>query len=187
VVGAAGRATDEAGPDDNERVLRFLAKVTIDPAITHGISNHVGSLAPGRIADIVLWKPAYFGVKPEVVLKGGHAAWAPLGEGNASVERAEPTRYAANWAGRAHAAPSVAVTFVSSSADPAALRRRLDSARAFLPVTACRRLTRSSLAWNRAVAAVDVDPVSGRVSLGGVVVAADPAVEVPLSRRYFLR
>ncbi len=85
--------------DSNLRVLRYLAKVTIEPAITHGIADHVGSLAPGRLADIVLWRPAFFGVKPELVLKSGYAAWAPLGEGNASVERAEPTRYRPDWGG----------------------------------------------------------------------------------------
>jgi len=173
--------------DDNERVLRYLAKITLEPAITHGIASHVGSLSAGRIADVVLWKPAWFGVKPEVVIKGGHAAWSPLGDGNASVERAEPTRYAREWAGSPHAAPSVAVTFVSSSADSAALRQRLDSGRRFVPVAGCRGLTRASLAWNRSTAAVEVDPLDGRVSLGGVPVAADPATEVPLSRRYFLR
>jgi urease subunit alpha len=189
VANAAGLADGAAGddPDDGDRVLRYLAKVTIEPAITHGISDHVGSLAPGRIADIVLWKPAYFGVKPEYVLKGGHHAWAPIGEGNASVERAEPTRYARDFAGLAHAAPSVAVTFVSGSADPERLRRRLDSGRAFVAVHGCRGLTRASLAWNRATAAIEVDPGDGRVTLDGVAVAAPPATELPLSRRYFLR
>ncbi|MBI3745790.1 MAG: urease subunit alpha [Chloroflexi bacterium] len=188
VLAAVGGIGPDGDPwDDNQRVLRYLAKVTVEPAITHGIAGHVGSLSAGRIADIVLWKPAYFGVKPEVILKGGHAAWAPLGEGNASVERAQPTRYTADWAGRPHAAPSVAVTFVSAAADPAALRRRLDSGRSFLTVAGCRGLTRASLAWSRSTAAVAVDPVDGRVSLDGVPVAADPATEVPLSRRYFLR
>ena len=186
-AGGARRAAVTHDLDDNDRVLRYLAKVTLEPAITHGIAEHVGSLAAGRLADIVLWKPAWFGVKPEVVIKGGHVAWAPLGDGNASVERAEPTRYTADWAGRPHAAPSVSVTFVSSSADAASLRRRLESARAFVPVVGCRGLTRASLAWNRSTAAVDVDPVSGQVALGGVVVAAEPATEVPLSRRYLLR
>ena len=89
------------------RVLRYLAKVTIEPAIAHGIAEHVGSLQPGRLADIVLWKPAYFGVKPEFVLKAGYAAWAPLGEGNATVERAEPTRYRPDWGGSGRAAASL--------------------------------------------------------------------------------
>ena len=94
--------TPAADPfDTTERVLRYLAKVTIEPAITHGIADHVGSLRPGRLADIVLWEPAYFGVKPALVLKGGMAAWAPLGEGNATVEGAEPTRYRPDWGGSA--------------------------------------------------------------------------------------
>ena len=188
-AGTGGGDPDGGGDpaDDGDRVLRYLAKVTIEPAITHGISDHVGSLAAGRMADIVLWKPAYFGVKPEYVIKGGHHAWAPIGDGNASVERAEPTRYARDFAGLSHAAPTVAVTFVSRSADPDRLRRRLDSGRAFVAVRGCRGLTRASLARNRATAAIEVDPGDGRVTLGGVPVAAQPATDLPLSWRYFLR
>ena len=180
-------AGDAAASDDNTRLLRYLAKVTIEPAITHGIAGHVGSLAPGRLADIVLWRPAYFGVKPEMILKGGHAAWSPLGEGNATVERAEPTRYAAEWAGTAHGAPSVSIVFVAASADADAVRRRLDSGREFVAVSGCRELTRSSLWLNRATAAVDVDPVDGRVTLAGRLLASEALSSLPLSRRYFLR
>jgi urease subunit alpha len=172
---------------DNDRVLRYLAKVTIEPAITHGVAEHVGTLAPGRMADIVLWKPAYFGVKPDLVIKGGHAAWAPLGEGNATVERAEPTRYAPEWAGLGHGAPSVSVLFVSGAADAGAVRRRLDMGRSIVAVRGCRDLTRASLARNRATAAIEVDPVDGRVTLAGRILASEPVSEVPLSRRYFLR
>jgi urease subunit alpha len=177
---------DEAD-DDNARVLRYLAKVTIEPAIAHGVSGHVGTLAAGRLADIVLWKPAYFGVKPELVLKGGHPAWSPLGEGNATVSRAEPTRYAPEWAGLAHGAPSVSALFVSGSADAAALRRRLDTGRELIPVARCRGLSRASLALNRATAPIEVDPIDGRVTLAGRFLATEPLAEVPLSRRYFLR
>ena len=173
--------------DDNARVLRYLAKVTIEPAITHGISTHVGTLSPGRLADIVLWKPAYFGVKPELVLKGGHAAWAPLGEGNATVEGAEPTRYAPDWAGLPHGAPSVSALFISASADAAALRRRLDTGRELIAVAGCRGLTRASLALNRATAPIEVSPVDGSVTLAGRPLAALPVTDVPLSRRYLLR
>ena len=180
---------DPADPaaDDNARVLRYLAKVTVEPAITHGIAGHVGSLEPGRIADIVLWKPAYVGVKPWLVLKGGHLAWAPLGEGNASVRNAEPTRYGPDWAGLAHAAPTVAVTFVSSAVDRDRLRRRLGSSRELLPVRGCRDLTRADLALNRATAPIDVSPVDGTVQLAGRPLAVPPVRTVPLSRRYFLR
>jgi urease subunit alpha len=183
----AGAHVGAGDADDNSRVLRYLAKVTIESAITHGISAHVGSLTPGRLADIVLWKPAYFGVKPELVIKGGFAAWSPLGEGNATVEGAEPTRYAPDWAGRAHGAPSVSALFVSASADQAALRRRLDTARELIAVAGCRGLTRASLALNRATAPIDVDPVDGRVTLAGRALASEPLAEVPLSRRYLLR
>jgi urease subunit alpha len=185
-TGHPGLPVDDTG-HDNARVLRYLAKVTIEPAITHGIAAHVGSLAPGRLADIVLWQPAYFGVKPHVIIKAGHTAWAPLGEGNATVERAEPTRYAPDWAGLAHGARSVAVTFVSASADAASLGRRLDSGRTFLSVQGCRGLTRSSLLSNRATADVEVDPGDGRVTLAGRFLASEPVTEVPLSRRYLLR
>jgi urease subunit alpha len=184
--GHPGLPADREG-DDNDRVLRYLAKVTIESAITHGIAEHVGSLAPGRLADIVLWKPAYFGVKPELVLKGGHPAWSPLGEGNATVERAEPTRYAPEWAGLAHGAPSVSLLFVSGAADQAAMRQRLATGRSIAAVRGCRGLTRAALARNRATAPVEVDPVDGTVTLAGRVLASEPVNEVALSRRYFLR
>jgi urease subunit alpha len=183
--GADGDAGAER--DDNARVLRYLAKVTVEPAITHGVAEHVGSLRAGRLADIVLWKPAYFGVKPELILKGGQAAWSPLGEGNATVERSEPTRYAPEWAGLSHGAPSVSVVFVSAAADRAALARRLDTGRTLIAVSGCRGLKRESLALNRATAAIEVDPVDGRVTLAGRLLTSQPLEAVPLSRRYFLR
>ncbi len=176
--------------DDTARVLRYLAKATIEPAITHGIANHVGSLQVGRLADIVLWKPAFFGVKPEWVFKGGFPAWGPLGEGNASVERAEPTRYRPDWAGVSTAAAKVAVTFVSSSIGPRAqtdLARRLGTRRTLVPVDGMRGITRSSLVANRATAPVDIDLQTGAVSIDGVQLAVKPVTEVPLSRRYLLR
>jgi urease subunit alpha len=180
-------AGDDGRPDDNARVLRYLAKVTVEPAITHGVSAHVGSLAPGRLADIVFWKPAYFGIKPELILKGGHPAWSPLGEGNATVERSEPTRYAPEWAGMPHGAPSVSLFFVSAAADTPALRRRLDTDRALVAVSGCRNLTRASLALNRSTAPVEVSPRDGRVTLAGRPLASEALTEVPLSRRYLLR
>ncbi|HUQ42800.1 MAG TPA: urease subunit alpha [Candidatus Limnocylindria bacterium] len=181
-----GLPADRDG-DDNDRVLRYLAKVTVESAITHGVSGHVGSLQRGRLADIVLWKPAYFGAKPELVIKGGHLAWAPLGEGNATVERAEPTRYAPEWAGLAHAAPTVSALFVSAAANQDALRHRLDTGRELVTIQGTRGLSRASLARNRATAPIEVDPVTGRVTLAGRALAAASVLEVPLSRRYLLR
>jgi urease subunit alpha len=173
--------------DDTERVLRYLAKVTIEPAITHGLADHVGSLRAGRLADVVLWKPGYFGAKPEWIFKGGYPAWGALGEGNATVERAEPTRYQADWGAVATAAPGLSVTFVSGAADRARLAGRLGSRRAFVPISGCRGLTRGSLARNRATAPIEIDPADGRVTLAGRPLAVEPATSLPLSRRYFLR
>ncbi|MEO5964160.1 MAG: urease subunit alpha, partial [Candidatus Limnocylindrales bacterium] len=176
--------------DDTARVLRYLAKATIEPAITHGIADHVGSLQTGRLADIVLWKPGFFGVKPEWVFKGGFPAWGPLGEGNASVERAEPTRYRPDWGGVSTAAPKVAVTFVSASLGGAAravLARRVGTRRTLVPVGGMRGLTRSSLVANRATAPVDIDVRTGAVSLAGVSLAVEPVTDLPLNRRYLLR
>jgi urease subunit alpha len=173
--------------DDTARILRYLAKVTIEPAITHGLAEHVGSLRRGRLADLVLWKPGFFGVKPEWVFKGGFPAWGPLGEGNASLERAEPTAYQADWGAFGTVAPRVAVTFCSGVVDPAALARRLGTSRRLLPVGGVRGLTRMSLHANRALAPVDIDLRTGAVTLAGHRLAVEPATEVPLSRRYLLR
>ncbi len=182
-----GGLLDPDDRDDTARVLRYLAKVTIEPAITHGISDYVGSLQVGRLADLVIWKPGFFGAKPEWVLKGGFPAWGPLGDGNASLERTEPTRYRPDWAGTSTAAPKVTVTFTAPGIDRVGLARRLGTRRTLLPVHGLRGLTRSSLHANRATAPVEIDVRTGAVSLGGRTLAVDPVTEVPLSRRYLLR
>ncbi len=183
-----GLPRDDAGPADNERVLRYLAKITIEPAIVHGIADHVGSLEPGRLADIVLWHPGFFGVKPELVLKGGHYAWGPLGEGNATVEYAEPRRYAADWGGSGRVAPGLSLTFVSGAFDRAGARaRRLGPDRRFEVVRGLRGITRAELRHNRATAPIDISPGDGRVTLAGRLLAVEPAADLPLNRRYFLR
>jgi urease subunit alpha len=173
--------------DDTDRVLRYLAKCTLEPAIVHGVSHEVGSLRPGRLADVVLWRPSSFGVKPALVLKAGHLAWAPLGEGNASVEWSEPTRYRPHWGANGSAAAADSVTFLAEAGLAAGLPGRLGSRRRAVVVRGCRGLTRASLARNRAAALIEIDPGDGRVTLGGAPLAIAPVEEVPLSRRYFLR
>ncbi len=126
-------------------------------------------------------------MKPEIVLKAGAHAWGPLGDGNASVERAEPTRYLADWAALGHAAADVALTFVAAAAADGGLAGRLGTRRPLAAVRGCRGLDRGSLWANRATAPVEVDPADGTVSLGGRVLAIEPVAEVPLSRRYLLR
>jgi urease subunit alpha len=172
--------------DDTERVLRYLAKVTIEPAIVHGLADSVGSLREDRLADIVLWKPAYFGVKPELVLKSGYPAWAPLGEGNATVERAEPTRYRPDWGGAGRVAARLGVMFASAAAADE-LRSRSTDRREVVAIGRTRGLTREDLVLNRATAPIEIDPIDGFVSLAGRHLAVEPVTEVPLSRRYLLR
>jgi urease subunit alpha len=182
----AGRGWPEEPADDNERVLRYLAKVTAEPARVHGVEEHVGSLAPGRLADIVLWHPSRFGVKPELVLKGGHFAWGPIGEGNASVERVEPVRYGAHWGATGDAPSLVGLTFVSQAALDAGFADRLRTRRSVVAVHGTRAVRRDSLVRNVAVPAIEVDVSDGTVTLDGRVLACEPVTEVPLSRRYLL-
>jgi len=182
---AVAKGADPA-PDDNERVLRYLAKYSAEPARVHGIEGEVGSLLPGRLADIVLWRPTHFGVRPELVLKGGWFAWGPTGAGNASVEGAEPRRYDSHWGGYGAAPAALSTTFVSASAAAAGIGQRLGSRRRFVAVNDTRSVRRGALVANTAVMPVDVDPSNGTVRLGGRVLRAEPASQVPLSRRYLL-
>jgi urease subunit alpha len=176
----------EAPEDDNERVLQYLAKYTIEPARTHGIEREVGSLAPGRLADIVLWRPTHFGVKPELVLKAGIAAWGAIGEGNATVEAAEPRRYGPHWGAIGEAPAVLSTTFVSRAALEAGIKDRLRSGRTFAAVEGTRSIRRERLERNRAVLPVEVDAGDGTVTLEGRALAAEALREVPLSRRYLL-
>jgi urease subunit alpha len=180
--GWAGESTE----DDNERALRYLAKYTIEPARTHGVERDVGTLTAGRLADIVLWRPSHFGVKPEIVLKAGQFTWGAIGEGNASIESVEPRRYGAHWGALGGAAAALSITFVSRAALEAGIKERLGSGRRFVAVEGTRSVSRGTLEHNRAVVPIDVDPVDGTVMLDGRVLAAEPVQDLPLSRRYIL-
>ena len=174
------------GPDDNDRVLRYLAKVTEEPARVHGISDEVGSLSPGRMADLVLWEASNFGVKPVMVFKGGVVAWTAIGEGNASVHGAEPTRYGPDWGATGLAPARVSTTFVSAAAIDAGIARTLGTRRRLVAVRETRAIRRDGLARNRTVPPIEVSAVDGTVTLDGRVLRTDPVTEVRLSRRYLL-
>jgi urease subunit alpha len=176
----------EGADDDNERVLRYLAKYTVEPARTHGIEREVGSLAPGCLADIVLWRPSHFGIKPELILKAGHFAWGAIGEGNATVESAEPRRYGPHWGATGSAAAALSTTFVSKAALEAGIRDRIRSTRRFVAVEGARSVRRETLVANRAVLPIEVDPSDGTVSLDGRVLAVGPVDRVPLGRKYLI-
>jgi len=184
--GAAAAWPEDAGDDDNARVLRYLAKVTAEPARVHGIEDEVGSLRPGRLADVVLWRPASFGVRPELVLKGGYPVWGALGEGNASVERAEPVRYRPHWGALGLAAASLSTTFVSRAALDAGFAERIGTRRRVVAVHGTRTVRREGLVANTATADVEVDPTDGTVRLDGRVLASEPATELPMNRTYLL-
>ena len=179
--------SEQMTDDDNARVLRYIAKYTVEPAIVHGIEAEVGSLLPGRLADLVLWRPSHFGVKPDLVLKAGHFAWGALGQGNATVEGAEPVRYGAHWGALGDSASALCTTFVSGAAVEAGIQERLRSRRRFVAVRGTRTIVRDSLVHNTSVLPIQVDPVDGTVMLEGEVLTVDPVGEVPLSRRYLLR
>jgi urease subunit alpha len=184
--GAPAIGDRAASDDDNERVLRYLAKVTAEPARVHGIDAEVGSLRNGRLADVVLWDAASFGVKPRLVLKAGVAAWGPIGEGNASVHGAQPTRYGADWGALGLAAASLSLTFVSRAATDAGIAHTLGTRRHVVAVERTRGIRREDLLVNTAVPSIDVSRADGSVTLEGRPLRVEPAIEVPLSRRYLL-
>ena len=182
---AAARA-GRADVADNARVLRYLAKVTAEPARVHGIGTEVGSLAPGHLADVVLWDAPSFGVKPVSVLKAGVAAWGAIGEGNASVHHAEPTRYGADWGGLGVAPAALSLTFVSRAALEAGIAAALGTRRRVLAVGSTRGLSRADLLANTAVPPIEVSREDGSVRIDGRPLRVAPVTDVPLSRRYLL-
>jgi urease subunit alpha len=179
---AAGVETEH----DNPRILQYLAKYTINPARTHGIDRWVGSLEPGKMADIVLWHPAFFGVKPDLVLKGGLPAWGALGEGNATIGRCEPVLYAAHWGGMGLAAASVSATFVSRAAAEGGISRHLGTRRRIIPVQGTRRVSKRDMRYNQACPVVEIDPATAEVRIDGRPLPRLPVAELPLNRRYLL-
>ena len=168
---------------DNERVLRYLAKVTINPALVHGIAHEVGSLEPGKVADIVLWRPPFFGAKPHLVLKGGFAAWAPLGSGSGSTRLGEPLVLGPLFGGIGAAPTAVATLFTSAAAEE---RARVCWPGPVANVRGTRTVRKSDLVRNCATPDVHVDPVGERVLVEGDPVALTPASDLPLNRAYFL-
>ena len=184
-AGAGWPGVDD-GDDDNARALRYLAKVTVEPARVHGIEDDVGSLLPGRLADVVLWRPASFGVRPELVLKSGYFAWGALGEGNATVEGAEPVRYRPHWGALGSAAASLSTTFVSRAAMDGGFAARSGTRRRVVAVRGTRSVRRGGLVRNTATADIEVDPGDGTVTLAGRTLAAPPSTDLPLNRRYLL-
>lgn len=182
-----GLADPMDSPDhDNARILRYLAKYTINPARTHGIAQHVGSLEPGRLADIVLWDPRFFGAKPEMVIKGGQVAWAPMGDGNASARLCEPTTYGPMWGGIGRASDRTSVHFMAQIAIDEGVPARIGTARQCIAVTGARHIGKGDLLYNDASPDLRIDPATGDVFDGDQRLTCDPIETYSLNRRYFL-
>jgi urease subunit alpha len=182
---------DARGPlgdagDDNERVLRYLAKATINPALAHGMAGHVGSLGIGRLADIVLWDPAWFAVKPFLVLKGGFPAWGAVGDPNASTAFCQPVRVAAQIGGIGAAPARGSIAFVSRAAIESGGAEDLPTAKQRIAVSGVRGLSAAEMVRNDAVAAVRVDPATHVVTVDGEPIDVPPAAAVPLSALHLL-
>jgi urease subunit alpha len=177
---------DGDGANDNQRILRYLAKLTINPAVTHGIAHVVGSIEPGKLADIVLWPIEYFGVKPKLVIKGGMIAWAVMGDPNASIPTPEPVLYRPMFGALAGALAATCVTFTSRAAYDSGLRERLALERMVEPVRNCRAIGKADMLRNDRTPEIKVDPETYVVTVDGVHATVPPADRLPMAQLYFL-
>lgn len=179
-----GRLAMEDGDNDNFRIKRYLAKITINPAITHGISKHVGTLKPGRLADIVMWSPKFFGVRPKMIIKGGMIAYSVMGDANASIPTTEPIMYRPMWGALGTARNSIAVTFTSKIALE---KGQVSGNRQFVAVEDCRNITKQDMMYNDATPDIQINPETYEVRVDGSIVSdGEPASVVSMSRLYNL-
>lgn len=183
---AAGRLKDEKGDNDNLRAKRYLAKLTINPAITHGISSYVGSLEKGKIADIVVWTPQFFGVKPKMVLKGGFIAYSLMGDPNASIPTPEPVYYRPMFGSMGSARYSTSFTFTSKLAIKNGVGKKLGLKKKMLPVKNCRNIGKQNMRYNDLAPEISVDPETYEVRVNGKVATSEPARSLSMARLYNL-
>jgi len=174
------------GRADNHRARRYVAKYTICPAVAHGLDAEIGSVEVGKLADLVLWDPAFFGVRPHVVVKGGVIAWAQMGDANASIPTPQPVLPRPMFGAAPAVAASTSVTFVAPQAVDTGIGERLGLASAVVPVSDTRRLTKGDMPENTACPDVRVEPDTFAVTIDGELVEAQPAAELPMAQRYFL-
>jgi urease subunit alpha len=171
---------------DNFRALRYVAKYTICPAITHGIAHEVGSIEVGKLADLVIWKPAFFGVKPETILKGGLIAWANMGDPNASIPTPQPTMYRPQFGGFGKAIARTAITFVSAASLESGELEKLHLSKRLVAVKNCRNISKKDLPFNDAMPKITVDPDTYTVTADGEALQCEPLSILPMAQRYFL-
>jgi urease subunit alpha len=181
-----GPLAGEKSGSDNVRVRRYVAKFTINPAIAHGIAHEVGSVESGKLADLVLWKPAFFGVKPEMIVKGGMIAWSAMGDANASIPTPQPVIYRPMFGSFGGALHSTSLIFVSRAAMNAGVRETLGLKKRAVAVNHCRGLTKRDMINNDALPRIEVDPDTYEVRADGVLLTCEAAHILPMAQRYFL-
>jgi len=181
-----GSLAGEKPGSDNQRVRRYVAKYTLNPAIAHGIAREVGSVEAGKLADLVLWRPAFFGVKPEIVLKGGMIAWSAMGEANASIPTPQPVLYRPMFAALGAALRTTSLTFVSQKALAGGVPEQLGLKKRVVAVAGCRGLGKQDMVHNQALPRLEVDPETYEVRADGELLTSEPASALPLTQRYFL-
>jgi urease subunit alpha len=183
-----GRLPEETtAAADNERVKRYIAKLTINPAISVGADAHIGSVEVGKVADLVIWQPAFFGVKPKTVLKNGFIAWAALGDAAGSISSSEPVIQRPNWGALGDAAAELGFVFMSALAVDAGVPQRLGLRKNVLAIKSVRGLRKKDMVRNGALPHVEVDPRTFDVRADGELLSAEPPASVPFSRKFMLR
>ena len=181
-----GRLKEEKGENDNVRVKRYIAKYTINPAIAHGLSKHIGSITEGKRADIVLWDPAFFGVKPEIVMLGGSIACAQMGDPNASIPTPQPVYTRPMFSSFGRSLETSSITFVSKNSIETGSLNNLGLAKQTMPVENTRNISKKDMVFNNFCPNISVDPETYEVKANGEILTCEPATELPLAQRYFL-
>jgi urease subunit alpha len=175
------------GPADNNRVKRYIAKYTINPAIAQGMSTHIGSIEPGKLADLVLWSPAFFGIKPDLVLKSGSIVMAAMGDPNASIPTPQPVHYRPMFGAYGRALVETSLLFVSGAALDAGIGHALHLSRKLVAVENTRGgISKKSMIHNDATPNIEVDPETYEVRADGELLTCEPAETLPMAQRYFL-
>jgi urease subunit alpha len=181
-----GPLREDSSRNDNHRAKRYIAKYTINPAITHGVASDIGSIEAGKLADMVLWKPAFWGVKPEMVVKGGFIAWSVMGDANASIPTPQPVVYRPMFGSFGGATAATSMTFVSQAALSSGLPQSMGLRKRIAAVRNCRRIGKKDMIHNSATPQIDVDPETYEVRVDGELITCEPAQVLPLAQRYFL-
>ncbi|CEO05317.1 urea amidohydrolase [[Clostridium] sordellii] len=181
-----GHLPEDNKENDNYRVKRYIAKYTINPAIAHGISNYVGSVEEGKFADLVIWNPAFFGIKPDIILKGGMIIEAKMGDPGASIPTPEPIMYRSMFGAHGSAKYDTCITFVSKDAYENGVKRKLSLKKKILPVENCRNIGKKDMVLNNATPEITVDPESYTVKADGILLTCEPAEKLPLAQLYNL-